>query len=878
MDERRVRADLPTGTVTFLRTDIEGSMAMAHSLGAAWDAVNATHTDLIRQAIDEHGGTLVRTEGDAIFAVFMDAGAAAAAAIEGQRRIGDHPWPSEATIRVRMGLHAGEAHHAGEDYGGFEVNRAARIAATGHGGQIVLSEPVRALVEDALPEGTLIRDLGAHMLRDVARAERLYQLDVPGLRWDFPPLRTSGAATGNVPLPLTSFVGREQDLIELGQLLDRHRLLTITGPGGIGKTRLAIELARGRLGRTRDGTWFVALDEIEDEALVRSAIARTIGLFDGPERSAADALLPYLADRSALLVLDNFEHLVGATVDVTAILRASPDTRVVVTSRSPLRIAGEQEYPVRPLVTSDAGTTDSVELFVERARGVRPGFESGTDAATVTEICELLDGLPLGIELAAARTSLLPLPAIRDRLAARLPLPGPGLRDVPDRQRTLDGAISWSYALLPPERQRLLRELAVFEGGFDLDQVTAIEDGAEVLDGLLELVDQSLIMRDPGGGIRFRMLRTIGTFALGELERDGRVAELRRRHALAYLDLAETAAPHLPGGEQPAWLDRLGLDHANLRAATRWAIDAGDVDLALRLVAGLWRYWQLAGHLAEGAELAEAAIALPGAERRTPIRLAAIAALGNIAYWQGRADEAVARYEEQLALARELGDPAAEADATFNLSYGAFSRGDLSLSYELTNAARELYIELGDSRGAARTEWSRATALLNDGRLGDALPLFEAAAGRFAELGDAWYHAMATGSMAWALFAGGDMVGASHKFAESLAEYHALRDVGTTAISIQIGAIVALQVDRSEDAAVLLGASESLSERYGVRPPAGLAWLIGSQSPHEQVEAALEPDVLAAALERGRRLSLDEAVDLILEIETGLPAESARSR
>ncbi len=874
MPDTRDQRALPTGTVTFLRTDVEGSVSLARNLGVRWDRFNVEHLAIVREAAEAHGGRTVRTEGDALFAVFPEARTAVSAAIAAQRAIAGHAWPEDAAVRVRMGLHSGEAHLAGDDYGGFEVNRAARIAATGHGGQIVISETTRSLIADALPPGVSIRGLGRHTLRDVPGAETLYQLDVPGLRTEFPPLRTMTASDGNLPTPLTSFIGRERELIELGELLDSHRLVTITGPGGIGKTRLATEVARRRLGTAVDGTWFVALDEIVDPVLVPSTIARSMGLFDGPERSAADALVPYLADRSALLVLDNFEHLVDATTDVSAILRSSSGTRVVVTSRSPLRIAGEQEYPVRPLEASTSGARDSVDLFVERARSVRPGYEPGSEASTITEICDMLDGLPLGIELAAARTSLLPLSAIRDRLAARLPLPGPGLRDVPDRQRTLDGAISWSYALLSPERQRLLRALAIFEGGFDLEQVSAIQDGADVLDGLLDLVDQSLLMRDPGGGIRFRMLRTIGTFALGELESEGRLSELRRSHALAYLALAETAAPHLPGGEQPAWLDRLGLDHANLRAAMRWSIDAGDVDVALRLLAALWRYWQLGGHLAEGVELAEAAMALPGAELRTPARLAAVTAAGGIAYWQGRADEAVVCYEEQLALARELGDRAAEADAFFNLSYGAFIRGNLELTYELMEAARELYVDIGDTRGAARTEWSRATAVISEGRPADALPMFEAAADRFAELGDVWYHAMATGSIAWALFALGDMVGASHKFGESLAEYHALRDVGTTAISLQIGAIVALEAGRPEDAAVLLGATETLSERYGVTPPAGLAWLIQSRSPDERVAALLEPDVLAAALERGRRLSLDDAIDLIVEIETGLPSSA----
>ncbi|HSL76170.1 MAG TPA: NB-ARC domain-containing protein, partial [Candidatus Limnocylindrales bacterium] len=510
---------LPTGTVTFLRTDVEGSMELVRELGSAWDGVNAAHMELIRAAVDGHGGVIVRSEGDAVFAVFPEARAAVAAAIDAQRALTDQSWPDGADLRVRMGLHSGEAYLAGDDYGGFEVNRAARIAASGHGGQILLSDPTRALIDDALPIGVALRDLGSHALRDVPRPERLYQLDVPGLRSDFPALRTASPGVGDLPARLTSFVGRDGDIAAIGALLGESRLVTITGPGGIGKTSLAVETARMVTDRFPDGAWFVGLADIEDAGTVRSLIARTIGLFDGPGRPASEALAPYLKDRAVLLVLDNFEHVLEAARDVADILAASTRSRVLVTSRAPLRIAGEQEYPLDPL------GDDCVRLFVERARAVRPGWAPGSDGAVVDEVCTLVDRLPLGVELAAARVAHLPLTAVRDRLAAHLPLPGTGPRNVPDRQRTLSGAIAWSHDLLAPAAQRLLHDLGVFDGGFDLDQATAVvelpQDGGDVLDHLVTLVDHSLVQRDApdaaGEGIRFRLLETIRAFALERL-------------------------------------------------------------------------------------------------------------------------------------------------------------------------------------------------------------------------------------------------------------------------------------------------------------------------------------------------------------------------
>jgi predicted ATPase/class 3 adenylate cyclase len=874
---------LPTGTVTFLRTDVEGSMRLSRALGPTWDALNGAQIELIRQAVVAHGGTCVRTEGDAVFAAFPEARAAVAAAIAAQRDVVDHPWPADAQVRVRMGLHSGEAHLAGDDYGGFEVNRAARIAAAGHGGQIVASEATRALAADGSPGGVTFADLGPHLLKDVPHPERLFQVRAPDLPVDFPPLRAARQTVGRLPERLTSFLGRERELSELTALAADARLITLTGPGGIGKSSLAVELARSLAPAYPDGAWFVALGLVEDPGHVTAAIARAIGLFDGPERSAATALAGYLAERSVLLVLDNAEHVLAASDEFAALLRASPASRLVVTSRAPLRIAGEQEYPVRPL------GGDAVPLFVERARAVRPDWEPGGDGALVAELCALLDGLPLGIELAAARVSILPLRAIRDRLAARLPLPGAGPRDAPERQRTLDGAVAWSHDLLDPDLQALLHDLAVFDGGFDLEQAEAIARGErpgrrDTLGDIVELAEQSLLARDAGPsdseraatrveGVRFRMLRTIGSFALERLIAEGREAPVRRRHAVAFLALADEAAVHYGTFEGARWLDRLALDTANLRGAVRWAIDAGDADLALRLVASLWRFWQADGHLSEGRTLTEDALRMPGAAA-SGAHVWAVGAAGNIAYWQADTARARTYYEQQLALAEALDDGAAIADAYFNLVHVAFiDRDEPEAQVAAVEEARRRFLQIGDERGAARTRFAMGTIAMGAGRpeeaaeiLGDALATFDA-------LGDAQYHAMALASRGWAAFAAGDVETACRWSARSIVETHALRDVGTTTISLHIGVLIAVLRDRPEDAARLTGAFEALCERYGVRPPAALGTFIARLDPFQMAREAISAPRWEVLVEAGRSMELDEAVALIVAIADEDPAQ-----
>ena len=645
-----------------------------------------------------------------------------------------------------------------------------------------------------------------------------------------------------------------------------RRLVTLTGPGGIGKTSLAVEAARRVADRFGEGAWFVPLADLEDPGDVRATIARTIGLHDGPGRPAAEGLRPYLADRSMLLVLDNFERLLDASGDVADLLDASPALRIIVTSRAPLRIGGEQEYPVQSL------GADCPRLFAERARSVRPGWNAGSDSVVVDEVCALLDRLPLGVELAAARVAHLPLAAIRDRLLAHLPLPGSGPRNVPDRQRTLAGAIAWSHDLLPAELQRVLHDLAVFDGGFDYEQAAGVvelsADGGDVLDQLATLVDQSLIKRDATGtGIRFEMLETIRAFALERLRDDGREGPVRRRHAIVYLALAETAAPNLPGPDQPRWLDRLTIDYPNLRAAIRWSIDAGEAELALRFVSAMWRYWQQVGRLVEGSEFAESALAMPGSESPTPARLAALSAAGGIAYWHGRREDSFRHYHEELELARQLGDVAYEADATWNLSFERYIAEDASGTAEMLEAALSLYEQIGDERGAARVEWSRVTVLGRDHPSTIEPATLEALSEKFERQGDSWYTFQTYMSIAWVHYMTGDVATASRWYIRAIVGSSSLRDVTGTTIAIPVAALLALQAGRPEDAAMLMGASDHLSELYGVKAPLGLGELLGEADPSGRAIAALGEERYDQAFDRGRQMTLEHVVALIVRIQ-----------
>ncbi len=677
--------ELPTGTVTFLFTDIEGSTRLLQELGPdVYRGAQDRHAEILRRTITGGGGTEIRTEGDAFFAVFPTATGALAAAVAAQRELATASWPQGFPIRVRMGLHTGEGRLGGDDYLGIDVNRAARIAAAGHGGQVLVSDTTRGLVEHALPEGVTLRDLGRHRLKDIEHPEHLNDLTIDGLPADFPPLRSLRWFRMNLPAQRSSFVGREHELAEIRELLTRARLLTLTGPGGTGKTRLALRVAADQLDRFDDGVILVDLSTATDPAIVPSKLASSVGVRKDPTEDPVDTLARYLADRELLLVVDNLEQVVDAASALGRLLDAAPRLSILATSRVPLHLSGEQEYPVEPLSLPDPGggrdldaltMCESVLLFVERARAVDPRFQIDEDnGADVAEIVRRVDGLPLAIELAASHVKLLSPQALRSWLERRLPLLTGGPRDVPSRQQTLRATIQWSHELLDAEEQRLFARLAVFRGGCTLgfaEAVCAPGLGVPVLEGLRSLLDKSLLRQEeaPDHEARFRMLETVLEYAAERLAASGELEELRRRHAEQMRDLAEQAEPHLMGADQLAWMERLEAEHDNVQAALDWAEAGGDVATALRTAAAIWRFWLDRAHLTEARARLERLLALPGAEARTLARARALGALGSIAYWQYDYEATRGPYEEAVDIARATGEPSSLSRALFDLSF-----------------------------------------------------------------------------------------------------------------------------------------------------------------------------------------------------------------
>ena len=505
-------AALPEGTATFLFTDIQGSTVLVQKLGIErWKAVLDTHYALLREQFAAHEGAEVNTEGDAFFVAFAQATQAVAACAAGQRALYAHPWPEDAVIRVRMGLHTGEAAMVGGDYMGLDIHRAARIASSAHGGQVVLSDATKVLCEGSLPDGVTLVDLGEHRLKDLAKPERIWQLRIDGLPDEFPPLKSLDKTPNNLPTQLTSFVGRDKELAEGLRLLDQSRLLTLTGPGGTGKTRLSMQIGAEASDHFKHGVYFVPLAPISDPELVPSTVLQAMGVHDSDSRPPQEQLVAHLKEKEVLLILDNFEQILPAAGYVGEVLKASPTSKAVATSRAALKVYGEQEFPIPPLGVPDIAAEvslddlaqfEGVKLFIERAVALKPDFKlTAENAAAVAGIAALVDGLPLAIELAAARIKLMPPKAMLARLQDRLGELGGGARDLPERQQTIRGAIAWSYDLLDEGTQRLFARFAVFVRGGSLDQVEAVcgpadEVGGDVLDGISTLLDHNLVRRE----------------------------------------------------------------------------------------------------------------------------------------------------------------------------------------------------------------------------------------------------------------------------------------------------------------------------------------------------------------------------------------------
>ena len=716
------------GTSTFLFTDIEGSTRLIQDQGSRYPQLLEDHRRLVSEAVETNGGRVFGSEGDALFSAFPSATAAIAAAAAAQRSLARHSWPPGVEIRVRMGLHTGEAVLIGGDYVGLALHQAARITAAGHGGQVLISDSTRRLAA-SLPEGLELRDLGERRLKDLASPERIHQLVGEGLADRFAPLRTLDTKANNLPVQLTSFVGRDE-LAAARSALNGTRLLTLSGPGGTGKTRLALQLAADASDDFPDGVWFVALDSVTDANLVASVIASTLGLAVGGSVAPLDALIDHLSEKRVLLVLDNFEQIVDAAANVSRLLREAPHIRVIVTTRIVLRISGEQEFPVPPLGLPPAGSSalsaeeaarfEAVRLFAERAMAVQPTFAlTDENAPLVIEIVQRLDGLPLAIELAAARTRVLAVSAIRARLGQHLSLLTGGARDLPERQQTLRGAIDWSYELLEGADRRLFERFSVHRGGAYLTEADSVcgpssELGEDVLDGLSSLAEKSLVKAGLNGheDPRFAMLVTIRDYAHERLAAGPEHEELARRHAHAYLALVESLSSELIGRQAREIADRLETDHDNLRAALDWAVELGEVEFALRFVIAVWRFWQTRGHLVEARQRVDTILALPGvAEQPAELLSRALGAAGGITYWQGDTSATHGYYVRALDAARKTTDKRLIAESLYNLGFAPLdqehpTQEGFAAGHTVVEESLALYREIGDIKGIADANWA----------------------------------------------------------------------------------------------------------------------------------------------------------------------------
>jgi predicted ATPase/class 3 adenylate cyclase len=911
----------PSGTVTFLFTDIEGSSKMWEESPQAMGTTLARHDDLLRSAIEGHGGYVFKTVGDAFCAAFPTALGALQAALAAQRAFLSETWREETGfLGVRMALHTGATIERDGDYFGPPLNRVARLLNAAHGGQVLLSAVTQELVKDQLPADTQLRDLGEGYLKDLSRPERVFQLVVSDLPSDFPPLRTLESYPNNLPLQATPLIGRVREVEEVSERIrgPETRLLTLVGPGGTGKTRVGLQAAAELVEDFEDGVFYVPMATFTDPDLVAPTIARTLGLSEGGARPPEAQLADYLREKHTLLLLDNLEQIPESAPVLDRVLSAAARLKILVTSRTPLRLYGEQEFPVPPLSLPDPGSLpplenladyEAVGLFVERARAVKPEFSlTEENADAVVEICRRLDGLPLAIELAAARVKLLPPRVLLERLGNRLEFLTGGARNLPERQRTLRNAIEWSYGLLDEDEKALFVRFGVFSGGATLEAMEAVCDAQgnlpmDTFEGVSSLLDKSLLRQEEGAGgePRFVMLETIREFANGKLEGSGEAEALRRVHAEHFLALAEEAEPRLTTGEQVPWLNRLEDEYDNLRGALSWSLERREGETALRLGGALWRFWYVRGHTSEGRRWLEEALSL-NARGAESLRARALNGAGHLAWSQDDHQRAEVLREESLALSRQAGDKREIADALNGLGFVALRRGNFEAARKMHEEALLLSREIGDRWGIAHSIDLSGRAAAFQGDYAAARPRLEAALEMFREVGDRSGIAESIGIIGMAALGEGDYQAARLRFEEARKIMSSLGDrrgIGKTttvlgdavfnqgdrdaARSLYVEALEDIKdqrdkwwiawclegmagVDQNElgRAVRLFGAAAALREEIGApRPPAFRGY-------HERNLTAVRNQLGQEAFEKGwaegGQMMLDEAIEYALEV------------
>ncbi|MBK7975156.1 MAG: tetratricopeptide repeat protein [Deltaproteobacteria bacterium] len=863
----------PTGTVTFLFTDVEGSTQLWERHPGWMAGAHARQESLLRAAFAAHGGYPYKMIGDAFQVAFAKAPAAIAAAADAQRALAAEPWGEPGEIRVRMALHTGETEERGDDYVGPLLNRVARLMSAAHGGQVLLSYATHELIRERLPSGTTLRDLGERRLRDLSRPERVHQLVIEGVRDDFPPLKTLDALPNNLPLKLTHFIGRERALAEVAELLARARLVTLTGTGGTGKTRLSLQLAGDVMERFEHGVWFVELAPHTDEQEVPRAVATALGIVELPGKPVTEVLGARLAGEERLVVLDNCEHVIGAAAELAAtLLRASPRSRIIATSREPLRLAGEVTYGVPPLSmpapgdavsVASAAASEAVRLFADRAASVSPGFAlDAGNARVVAELCRRLDGIPLAIELAAARVRTLSLDKIAERLNDRFRLLSRGERVALPRQQTLRALIDWSYDLLSEPERQVFRRLAAFAGGFTLAAAESVcagdgVDAEDVIDLVANLVEKSLVVVDPGGE-RYHFLETIREYAAERLGADPEANAIRERHLGHYLEWADRLSADAGTCQDDEWRS-LDAEHDNFLAALASCDRTeGRAESGLRLVLALRDYWWSRGLLELGLQHSLRALERPGAEQPTRLRARVLAQLPWMSIPLGRYAEAQAQARASLEIARAIGADDCATNALRMLGISTYMCGDVEGGLRHCEEALVLAERLADPRPRQAAIMALAEIHRHARRLDRAEPLYHQSLAVARESGDRINISLNLVNLAMVCVSRGKLDQAREHLAEVLAVVAEAGVRTTGQVALDVCSALADVRGEWEVAARIFGASEAHRLRLGSqREPVDDEFL----APHlARTRAALGDERFAAAEAGGRALVYEDAL------------------
>jgi len=863
---------LPVGTLTFMFGDLAGSTTLVEQLGDQYAEVLAGYHQVVADATLRHDGTVVDLEGERLFSVYQDAFQAVSATVEIQKSLGDRNWPESVSVNARLGLHTGTARIGSGGYVGLDVHRASRVASSAHGGQIVVSAPVRELVEGQTENsGWEIKDLGSFALKGLSRVEKLFQVRAPGLRADFPPPRARSITRVRLPTSQNTLVGRSKELAELVEMLQRPnvRLATIVGPGGIGKTRLALSVAEDSSAEFPDGVFFVNLAAITDPDHVLLAIGAAAGI--PIEGDAIDALSSEFQDQQVLLVIDNFEHVAEGGSSVADLLGRSPGLKVLATSRVPLRIMSEYEYTLEPLGLPATGSdrpdsvsaSDAVRLFIDRALAVIPGFSIDEEnASPVASIVRIVDGLPLAIELAAARLRMLSPGALSERLTRSLDALGSGAADVPSRQRTLDAAIDWSYQLLTREEQTLFWRLCVFQGGFTVEsaQEVAVEEG-DAVDQLMVLVENSLILPAQGGEGRLRMLAPIREFGLRHLHEAGEYEWMKDRHADYYVRVADGSLEDLRGTRQSVVVESFTADWNNIDVAAEWLMKKEDDASLVRMSFGMWVYLWIGNHLKDGARYLGAVGSPEDLDETLAGRYWYLR--GGIQYEMGQYEDSkesigraveiletngdidchnwtdfvsalllpvdgedpamvTERLEVSLARFRGFGDRWGEGYALIALGILAASNGDVETAEKYQVTTRDLGFELGNGALIGLAEAQIGFTYISSGRLSEARDALRRSFDVFRGM----------------------------NYREGLC------------YALEAAASLSFTEGQTELGMIALGAAEEVRERIGLHPWPLIMWLFDALS---AMADSLDDPVFQAARHNGRQLNPFDAAALVLD-------------